>query len=689
MAYDIHSLRNPWTKFSGGWNTQDQPQYITDDQSPDLLNVHPFGAGGYAPRFGISLIGNALMSVGSIPSLFNFRTVTSEILIRSINKRLEYLKVSTNTWTTLPATHATSALAASANPLAGDVVVVGAFTYTFVAALAAPFDVLIGATRDASLDNLTRAIVLDPSGSGVVYDAGTTLNTDAIAEHSAGSMEMLIITVLTNVAANAIVTTTTSAGLLWSSATALGGTDNLSWTDSLKWEFDTIVIKNTSKSVMFGGNGTDNVFSWDGATDARGYAHIQKGKLYAFFVSRLCISGVASNPARVYFSRTDVPSDYTLVPVNSVADDPTLADMGDGGDVITGLKLGTSPESTAQKVLYIIKKGSATWYARFDVNTGFLSYDILIQDTGGINQRSTVVVDNQVFIVDPGNNIASLGRNENIQNEIRTNPESLSIDKTLPFLNFDDSCSIFWKKRRILLFSAKKFGASTNNIQLAYFQDFKSWWRWEGLNARQYAIYNNEIVWASAGDQNVYKYDETVFADQSSDENGDTVGNPIHTYRQTNDTENYHMVGRTVIYLRDRFKQARFAIIRGYISTAARDAKFSIIYDGNPDNAIVGTFQGDDDCIVFGNPVTGGPNNSNIYGRVIYGRTVYAGSSSLFPSNYPMREFRVVLSLDGYSYCRARLNFELFVQGSPYIIFYKNMWSELEPEEKMVDCQKI
>lgn len=78
---------------------------------------------------------------------------------------------------------ATSLLTANSNPAAGNTVTAGnkavatPAVYTFRVALAAPFDVLIGASIFESMSNLVAAIN-NQAGEGVTYGTGTTANLD-------------------------------------------------------------------------------------------------------------------------------------------------------------------------------------------------------------------------------------------------------------------------------------------------------------------------------------------------------------------------------------------------------------------------------------------------------------------------------------------------------------------------------
>ena len=80
-------------------------------------------------------------------------------------------------------TNAKAVLTFVDNALAASTVTLGTQVYTFVAALAAPDDVLIGASVQASIDNLINAIAAVPDQAGVTHGTGTVVN--ALAQASA------------------------------------------------------------------------------------------------------------------------------------------------------------------------------------------------------------------------------------------------------------------------------------------------------------------------------------------------------------------------------------------------------------------------------------------------------------------------------------------------------------------------
>lgn len=124
---------------------------------------------------------------------------------------------------------ATGLLTYSANPVANETVHIGttngvtAAVYKFVAALAAPFDVLIGVNLAASMNNLIAA-VLGGAGIGVVYGTGTTANASVTAQLEPTN-QVLFTASTAGAAGNALPSTTTGAHGTFSAATLLGGLD--------------------------------------------------------------------------------------------------------------------------------------------------------------------------------------------------------------------------------------------------------------------------------------------------------------------------------------------------------------------------------------------------------------------------------------------------------------------------------
>lgn len=118
---------------------------------------------------------------------------------------------------------ATGVLTFTAQPAANDTVTVGTQIYTFVTALTAINQVLIGASIPATLANLSAAINAG-AGNGTVYYNGTIANGSATAAPNINAPWALTATaILSGTAGNSIATTKSTAAGSWAATTLLGG----------------------------------------------------------------------------------------------------------------------------------------------------------------------------------------------------------------------------------------------------------------------------------------------------------------------------------------------------------------------------------------------------------------------------------------------------------------------------------
>ncbi len=119
---------------------------------------------------------------------------------------------------------ATNILTLTGNAADTETVTIGATVYTFLTVLVdAPYNVLIGADAEESIDNLVAAIMA-AAGEGTLYGTGTVAHPDV--EAAAGAADTMDVTALVRGSAgNAIATTDTmGAEGTWTEVTLTGGT---------------------------------------------------------------------------------------------------------------------------------------------------------------------------------------------------------------------------------------------------------------------------------------------------------------------------------------------------------------------------------------------------------------------------------------------------------------------------------
>lgn len=114
----------------------------------------------------------------------------------------------------------------TAVPLEGELVTVAGQAFKFTATLAAENDVLIGATAEASIDNLVDAALGNSSNAGTTYHENTRQSFEATLSKSLVSSDVLdVVAVMTGENGNSIDLSTTVTGATASGATLSGGID--------------------------------------------------------------------------------------------------------------------------------------------------------------------------------------------------------------------------------------------------------------------------------------------------------------------------------------------------------------------------------------------------------------------------------------------------------------------------------
>lgn len=157
-----------------------------------------------------------------------------------------------------------------------ETVTIGDTTYTFVSALSAgptvPYEVLIGASAAASLDNLKSA-VNGTAGVGTTYSVGTEAHPDVTATTNADDSQVFE-AIEVGTAGNAIATTSTAADNAFG-ATTLGSGEDVDQILTLASEVDAAIDAHTAAAALVtpanaGGNDGTGVVTTMAATNLTG-----------------------------------------------------------------------------------------------------------------------------------------------------------------------------------------------------------------------------------------------------------------------------------------------------------------------------------------------------------------------------------------------------------------------------------
>lgn len=132
--------------------------------------------------------------------------------------------VLTLTGAIVPGSHAESVLTSDATNVSdGETCTIGSTVYRFKNTTAAAYDVKIGASAAATLDNLKLAINANGAGDGTDYHAGTAAHPTVVATTNTDTTQKVVARV-PGTAANTTATTEASAHLSWPAATLGDGT---------------------------------------------------------------------------------------------------------------------------------------------------------------------------------------------------------------------------------------------------------------------------------------------------------------------------------------------------------------------------------------------------------------------------------------------------------------------------------
>ncbi len=128
----------------------------------------------------------------------------------------------TSTGASVPGTHAVTVLTGDAI-VATNVIVIGTTTYTYVTALTAPYQILVGADLEASLLNAKYAINGTTAQRGLTFSYGTDAHPNVVAVTS-DATTLTVRGRVPGTSLNATATTGTALRTVWADTTLGGGT---------------------------------------------------------------------------------------------------------------------------------------------------------------------------------------------------------------------------------------------------------------------------------------------------------------------------------------------------------------------------------------------------------------------------------------------------------------------------------
>ena len=176
-------------------------------------------------------------------------------------------------------------------------------------------------------------------------------------------------------------------------------------TSNLRWEFIQAPTATGPQGPLYGINGTDSPQQWDGSAGTSstwttaGVTAIPNGKYMTYHNNRVVITGVTSNPSRVYLSKLLDPRGWELPDAVTVDLEP-----GDGQDITGVGHIGPYLLIFKPRKTYVITDSDLGSFRSISSETGCVANRSIVETEGGTYFYSS---DGGVIVTD-GNTIQDI-----------------------------------------------------------------------------------------------------------------------------------------------------------------------------------------------------------------------------------------------------------------------------------------
>lgn len=279
-----------------------------------------------------------------------------------------------------------------------------------------------------------------------------------------------------------------------------------------------------------------------------------RGTMMQFWVERMFIAGDRLAPNAWIASKPALATD----PLNVEIFDTT-------NGAITDL-LGVDGTITAMRVLnndlYIFKQDSIYFNTKDRFSQGLTQFTALSRTGGATNQKSTIVVENDIWFYDQKNNaVRSLGTERNLGTDPRTKALTEIIKRSMDMLDPIQDNPVMIYNKRIIKLSLKTKGSPTNNFRIVFDYNTGGFSLELGQGVNVNTVYNGDVYYGEDSSGQTFKDDTGYTA------NG--AGYPFQADTPFMDD------GRP-----DTFKRARYVYFRGKQSYD-QDIQLRLYRDGD------------------------------------------------------------------------------------------------------------
>lgn len=228
-------------------------------------------------------------------------------------------------------------------------------------------------------------------------------------------------------------------------------------------------------------------------------ANSPRGNALEFWVERMWTIGDKDAPNAVLASRAAIVAHPEYI--EDFNTDPVLELVGKGGSLRAIRVLNNE--------LFLWKEDSI-WYNTTDrFAAGEQSFVELSRTGGAVNQKSTVVVENDVWFLTPTNEIRSLGRERSLGDNPRTRELSSIIKRFMDQLDPDQSNAVASYNKRIYKLALKTKNSPTNNFVIVFDYDTFAFSVDIGQAIHKTCVWGGNLVYAGDADSGQVYLDDT------------------------------------------------------------------------------------------------------------------------------------------------------------------------------------
>ncbi len=300
-----------------------------------------------------------------------------------------------------------------------------------------------------------------------------------------------------------------------------------------------------------------------------------------------------------------------------------IEDWTGGQTILVGKQGVNKAIRVLENQMYVWKEDSIYFNTVDRIAAGDFEFQQLSRTGGAINQKSTIIVENDVWFLTPQLEVRSLGRERNMQDNPRTRRLTNIIQRTMNLLDPVQDNPVAIYNRSVYKLHLKTRGSPTNNLTLVFDYNTGGWSIDIGQAVNVTTIWQDSTVYGEDSNSGQAYIDDTGFS-----ANGLFMIHRAHTPFMDDNRP-------------DTWKRARYIHFRGQLSWD-QDVTIRLFRDG--------TYKTYSDYYIPSPHAQGmtqqAPNSSGQFGAFEFGDAVFGGDDSIAPGDILMYRIEKLISVD-------------------------------------------